>query len=349
MKFAISLTRLGLILALAAVPALAQISINSPANDEHVNSPFKLDASASVCSSLSVTAIGYSMDNSSQTTHWNDQSISTSVDASGGWHTIHVKAWNGKGEVCVSEISVDVVTGGTGSSGSGGGGLSVVPSNATRVSAIQTLSGWEKVHDGGTPGSSSGTMSIASSPSVGGASRLFANELQGYGGERYWTHFSDDNTAENFLYDGWVYIHNSASGFKNLEFDLVQTMANGQTAMMAFQCDGWNHTWDYGINAGSASASKASWRHASAYCNPQAWAVNQWHHVQIYMSRNTSGDITYHAVWLDGNKQGIGTTAFGAFDLGWAPAIITQFQVDGSSSGTSYANVYLDDLTVYRW
>jgi hypothetical protein len=344
MKLALSLPLFGLILAVAAAPAVAEVSVNSPTNDEHVSSPFKLDVTASVCSSDAVTAIGYSLDNSTQTTHWNSQSVNTSVSAPGGWHTLHVKAWNSKGEVCVTDVSIDVVSGSSGS-----GGLSVVPSSAAKVGAIQTLSGWQKVHDGGTPGSSSGTMSMSSSPSVGGASRLYANEFKDYGGERYWVHFSDDNSAENFLYDGWVYIHDSSSGFKNLEFDLAQTMENGETAMMAFQCDGWNHTWDYGINAGSASASKASWRHSSATCDAQNWSVNQWHHVQIYVSRNTSGSITYHAVWLDGNKQTIEATAFGGFDLGWGPAIITQFQVDGSSSGTTYGNVYLDDLTVYRW
>lgn len=347
MKFAVSLP-LSLLLALAAAPAVAQVSVNSPTDGEHVSSPFKFDVTASTCSSDAVTAIGYSLDSSTQTTHWNSQSVNTSIAAPGGSHTLHVKAWNGKGEVCVVDVSIDVVAEGS-SDGSSGGGLSVVPSNATKVGAIQTLSGWQKVHDGGTTGSSNGTMSIASSPSVAGASRLFANEFKDYGGERYWVHFSDDTSAQNFLYDGWVYIHDSSSGFKNLEFDVAQTMDNGQTAMMAFQCDGWNHTWDYGINAGSAAKSKATWRHSSAYCNPQAWSVNAWHHVQIYVSRNDSGSLTYHAVWLDGNKQTLEATAFGAFDLGWGPAIITQFQVDGSSSGTTYGNVYLDELSVYRW
>lgn len=350
MKLAVSLPRVGLILALAAAPAVAQISVNSPTDGEQVSSPFKFDVTASTCSSASVTAIGYSLDSSTQTTHWNSQSVNTTISAPAGSHTLHVKSWNGKGETCVQDVSIDVVSEGSSSgSSSGSGGLSVVPSGAKKVGAIQTLSGWQKVHDGGTPGSASGTMSMSSSPSVTGASRLYANEFKDYGGERYWVHFSDDTSAENFLYDGWVYIHNSSSGFKNLEFDMVQTMPNGQTAMMAFQCDGWNHTWDYGINAGSAKASKASWRHTSAYCNPQAWSVNQWHHVQLYVSRNSSGTLSYHAVWLDGNKQTLGATAFGAFDLGWGPAIITQFQVDGSSSGTTYGNVYLDELTVYRW
>lgn len=348
MKFPAFVSPLCLILALAAAPAVAQITVNSPTNGEHVSSPFKLDMTAGTCSSDPVSAVGYSLDNSSQTSHWNAQYIDGPVGAPGGWHTLHVKAWNSKGEVCVVDVSIDVVA--VGDSGtSGSGGLSVVPSGAAKIGAIQTLGDWQKVHDGGTPGSSSGAMSMASSPSVGGASRLFANEFHDYGGERYWAHFSDDNTSENFLYDGWVYIDKSSTGFKNLEFDLAQTMENGETAMMAFQCDGWNHTWDFGINSGSAKSSNATWRHASAYCDPQAWGVNQWHHVQIYLSRNTTGWITYHAVWLDGKEQNIDVTAFGGFDLGWGPAIITQFQIDGSSSGTTWGNVYLDELTVYRW
>ena len=36
-------------------------------------------------------------------------------------------------------------------------------------------------------------------------------------------------------------------------------------------------------------------------------------------------------------------------NLGWGPAITTQFQIDGSDYGTTWGNVYLDQLTVSRW
>ncbi len=338
---------MGLVLAIAAYPAFGQVTVSSPYNNEQVSSPFTLDMTATTCSSLPVTAVGYSLNNSTQTSSWNAQSIDGPVSAPDGSNTLHVKAWNDQGGVCVVDVTIDVDS--SASSSGSVGATSVVPSSATSVSAIQALSGWNKIHDGGTPGSSSGTLSMTSSPSLSGAARLFANEFTDYGGERYWVQFSDDNTSENFFYDTWVYIAGSSSGFANLEFDTEQTMANGQTAVMGFQCDSWSGTWDYARNAGSAAKPNDTWGHSSASCNVHSWGVNQWHHVQVYYSRDTSGDVTYHSVWLDGAQQNIGVTTFSGFALGWGPAILTQFQVDGSSSGTTYANVYLDELTIKRW
>jgi len=338
---------MGMALAVAAYPAFGQVTVSSPYNNEQVSAPFTLDMTANTCSSLPVTSVGYSLNNSTQTSAWNAQYIDGPVNAPAGWNTLHVKAWNGHGGVCVVDVSVDVVAGASTSSASSSG--SVVPSSAIKVSAIQALGEWRAIHDGGTPGTSSGTMSTSSSPSMSGTARLFANQFNDYGGERYWVQFSDDNSAQNFFYDTWVYVANNANGFANLEFDTDQTMANGQTAVMGFQCDSWNGTWDYARNAGSATSPNDTWGHSSAACNVHSWGANQWHHVQIYFSRDTSGNVTYHTVWLDGVQQNIGVTTFSAFALGWGPAVVTQFQIDGDSGGTTWGNVYLDELTVERW
>jgi hypothetical protein len=78
------------------------------------------------------------------------------------------------------------------------------------------------------------------------------------------------------------------------------------------------------------------------------WSTNTWHHVQISYSRDNSGNVTYQAVWLDGVEQQLNVTVPSSFALGWAPVLLTNFEVDGlGSSGAS--TVYLDDLTVYRW
>jgi hypothetical protein len=346
MTIAAKLSSLFVMLATASMAALAQTTINSPTNGEQVSSPFTLNMTASTCSSKPVSAVGYSLDSSTQTSAWNANYIDGPVGAPSGWHTLHVKVWNGSGAVCVTDVSVDV----TGSdSAAASGALSVVPSNAVKVSAIQTLN-WTAVHDGGTPGSTSGTMSMTSSPSLTGAARLFANQFNDYGGERYSVQFADDTTAANFLYDTWVYIAGNANGFANLEFDLNQTLPDGATALMGFQCDGWQGTWDYTINAASAAAPVDTWQHSAAPCKPGNWSPNQWHHVQIYFSRpNDTGWVTYHSVWLDGAEQDLNATVFSGFDLGWGPAIVTNFQIDGNSAGTTWGNVYLDELTVYRW
>ncbi|HUB20556.1 MAG TPA: hypothetical protein VL990_18085 [Acidobacteriaceae bacterium] len=348
MKFARIQSLLFLMLATAAMPALAQTTINSPTNDEQVSSPFTLDMTASACSGLPVSAVGYSLDSSTQTSAWNATYIDGPVTAPSGWHTLHVKVWNGSGGVCVTDVSIDVVTG-TSADVSSAGATSLVPSSAISVSAIQALANWTAIHDGGTPGSSSGTMSMASSPSLTGAARLYANQFNDFGGERYSVQFSDDTSATNFFYDTWVYIANNANGFSNLEFDVDQTMANGETVVMGFQCDSWIQRWDYAVNGGSPTAPNDTWLHSYAPCDVHSWGANQWHHVQIYFSHNSSGWVTYHSVWLDGVEQDLNFTVFSGYSLAWGPAILTQFQIDGDSSGTTWGNVYLDEMRVYRW
>ncbi len=58
--------------------------------------------------------------------------------------------------------------------------------------------------------------------------------------------------------------------------------------------------------------------------------------------------VTYKSVWLDGNQQPINVTAYSAFALGWAPTILTNFQMDGLGAGGAPV-AFLDDLTIYRW
>ena len=326
--------------------ASAQTIVTSPTNGSQVSSPFNLNMSASSCSSQAVTGVGYSLDNSTSTSSWAAQSINGPVSSPDGWHTLHVKVWNTKGAVCVTDVSIDVVAGAASAPSQTS---SVIPSNAVKHSSLQTLGNWVSVHDGGTSGSSSGTMSLVSSPSLLGTSRLFANQFNDFGGQRYSVQFDDNNTSQNFFYDTWVYIANSSSGISNLEFDLNQTMPNGQTVIMGFQCDSWIQRWDYAVNGGSPSSPNDTWLHSYAPCNVHSWGVNQWHHVQIYYSHNESGWVTYHSVWLDGKQQDLNFTVFSGYDLGWGPAIVTNFQIDGSSSATSWGNVYLDELTVYRW
>jgi hypothetical protein len=71
--------------------------------------------------------------------------------------------------------------------------------------------------------------------------------------------------------------------------------------------------------------------------------------VQLRYSRNDTGWITYQSASLDGVQQNINVTVLGAFDLGWAPTLVANVQLDGATSGSGSASVILDDLTIYRW
>ncbi|HEX3662716.1 MAG TPA: hypothetical protein VHU89_14870, partial [Acidobacteriaceae bacterium] len=91
----------------STLPALA-VTITTPDNNAQVTSPFSLVASAASCSDEPVTAIGYSLDSSTDTTIVDKAAIDANIPASTGTHTIHVKAWNTKGAVCVEDVTVDV-------------------------------------------------------------------------------------------------------------------------------------------------------------------------------------------------------------------------------------------------
>jgi hypothetical protein len=310
-------------------------------NNTDVTSPFTLNATASTCSSTNVVTMGYSFDSSSDTTVISGQSINKSLSSSTGAHTLHVKAWGPNGASCVTSISITVKASTSSSE-------SLIPSTADVVSSIEVLSGWRATHDSGGPGSSTGSMSIVSSPSLYGSSRKFVTSFSNNGDERYSKSFSDNTDAENLFYDAWVYLTSSSSKIGNLEFDINQVMANGNTALIGFQCDGYSGEWAYNVNKGSAGSPKPAWVSKSGtHCNPRSWSINKWHHIKASFSRNSSGTVTYHSIWFDGTETPINTQAFVGADLGWAPVVVTQFQVDGLGSGTVTA--YVDHLTVSMW
>ena len=319
----------------SAFPAMAGVTVSSPGKGADVQSPFELSATAVQCSSHPVTAIGYSLDNSSDTTIIHEQNVDARVSAPIGNHTVHVKAW-AKSLVCVTDVAIHVEP-----------ADQLIPPDAESVSNIEALSNWESQHDPVTHGGTTGAMSMVSSPTHTGAARKFVTTFANNGGHLYHVTFGDDTEATNFVYDAWVYLDASVHNIANLEMDMNQTMDNGQTVIYGFQCDGWSKTWDYSANAGTPQKPSGYWAHTKAACDLQSWTKDVWHHVQISYSRNDAGMVTYKSVWLDGKEQVINATVLGARAMGWGPVLLANFQVDGRGTGTG--TIYLNDLTVYRW
>jgi hypothetical protein len=326
----------------AAVPALAGVTVNSPYNNETVSSSFPLSAWASSCSSQTVGAMGYSLDNSPDTTIVNGSSVNTTVSSPTGNHTLHVKAWGPHNAACVTDVAINV--------GANSGGSVIIAPDAISVSSIQALSNWKNANDTGTnAGVASGWMSEVSWPSRSGSARKAVMSSANYGGERFYVSFGDDESSSNFVYDTWIYLPSPSSTIANVEMDMNQTMSNGMTVIFGFQCDGWNGTWDYTKNAGSPEKPVDTWVRSHAHCNPREWSQDTWHHVQIGYSRDGSGNVNYQSVWLDGTEQAINATVPSAFKLGWGPVLLTNLQIDSATYGWSTSTVYLDSLTVYRW
>jgi hypothetical protein len=338
-------------MAACALQALGAVTVNAPQQNAKLVSPFWLSASATACSNQPIVSMGYSFDNSSNTTTFTGSSISTSVSAPLGSTTLHVKSWGNQGANCTTNVSITIVP----------DPATTVPSNATVASNLQNSTWKAPECDTGTginnaqyqpcSGNSptSGTQTLQTSPSLSGHSLEFVTSYYNDGGERFAISFANDQNAENYLYDTWAYVKSDTHTVANLEFDMNQVTSNGQTVIYGFQCDGWNQVWDYTENAGTAAKPVDTWVHSSDYCNPSTWSTNTWHHVQISYSRNTSGDVTYHAVWLDGVEEDINQTVFSSFSLGWGIGdLLSNFQEDGNgASGTM--DVYLDKLTISRW
>ncbi len=314
----------------------SDLTVTSPANGASVSSPFAVTASSTTCSSQTVATMAYSLDSGADTVI-SGTSINAQLTAAAGAHTLHVKAWGNSGAECDASLSLSV----TAPSGPS------LPSNAVSVTAIQALTSWQATHDPGTGGTSSGTMQVLSSPSLSGQARQFDTSFTGSGGELYHVTFGSDPNATNFLYDAQIYLTASTSSIANLEIDMNQVIANGDTVIYGFQCDGYSGTWDYTKNAGSPSSPDDVWVHSSAPCNMRKWTQNTWHHIQVTYSRDASGNVTYHSVWLDGVENPINATVPSAFSLGWASVLLTNFQIDGLGSGSD--STYIDELTISRW
>lgn len=317
-------------------PAAASVTISSPASGASVASPFTLTASASTCTSQNVASIGYALDGGSSPTIASGTTLSTQVAATSGTHTVQVTAWGSAGATCTASVSVDVTDPTSPVN-------SLVPSNATSVNSIEQLSNWEEQHDPATGATSSGAMSLVSSPVLTGKAREFNTSFSSSGGEIYHVTFGSDPSSTNFFYDGWVYLDDSAASIANLELDMNQVVANGDTVIYGFQCDGYSGTWDYTVNKNGST----HWLHSSSACDVRNWSRNTWHHVQISYSRDDSGNVTYHSVWLDGTENKIEATAPSEFALGWGSVLLTNFQIDGLGSGSN--TVYLNKLTISRW
>jgi len=319
----------------------SDITVATPYNGASVTSPFKLTASTRTCASLPAVSMGYSIDSGSAVIE--PTSFSASVSATPGLHVLHVKCW---GQQVNDQLLMNInVTSSTTASTPKGPSI---PSYANEEQHIQLLPNWRIKHDPATSGTSTGSMTIVSDPTISGQTAKYYTTFTNGGGVLYSVTYGNDTDSKNFVYDAQVWIA-SGSVLSNLEMDNNQVLRNGDTVIYGFQCSGYSKTWEYTENAGTSTQPAAKWLKSTAPCNPGTWARDTWHHIQISYSRDDSGNVTYHSVWFDGVESPINQTVNSNFPLGWALGVlIANFQVDGlGSSGSS--TLYVDNLTMYRW
>jgi hypothetical protein len=223
-----------------------------------------------------------------------------------------------------------------------------IPKTAIVAAGLQVPS-WTAQFDPGTgaSASASGSDAAVSTPSLSGSARQFSMSFAKSGGELFHVSFAKDTAATHFVYSAAIWLP-ASTDLANVELDMNQVLANGDTVIYGFQCDGYSSTWDYTENAGTPAAPKDTWLHSSQPCNPRKWALNAWHNFAVEYSCSAEA-VTYQTVWFDGAQYPINATVPSGFTLGWATGtLLINFQLDGL--GASGSNVvYLDDVTVSRW
>lgn len=223
-----------------------------------------------------------------------------------------------------------------------------IPSYAIVQQQIDLLPNWRIKHDPATPGTATGSMTVVSDPTLTGQSVKYLTTYTDAGGILYSNSYGNDTDSHNFVYDVNVWIA-AGSVLSNLEMDNNQVTRNGHTIIYGFQCSGYSGFWEYTQNAGTVDQTKAHWLKSTAPCNPANWTRNTWHHIQISLSRDDLGNVTYHSVWFDGQEQPINKTVMSDFSLGWTLGVlVANFQVDGLGTSGS-ATIYVDNLRVSRW
>lgn len=334
-RSALSLATLCCVVCALAISVSAQITVTSPVSGSSVPMPVWVRAHAAGCNGNSSSAFGYSIGSSPFIT-WGI----TDVDIDGtdyrmnspGSYTVHFKSW-ANGVLCPVVDSNVTVTG---------------PAS-TLDDQIDADSNWIWVHDTGTGGTASGTTTYpVASPSQDSHSREFSMSYTSGGGMRGSTSFGTDESATHFVYDVYVYLANPAN-VQNVEMDTNQVWdANGDVLIFGLQCSGAAGFWQYTTNV----SGKSHWNSITSLpCNPQNWTANTWHHVQLAVHRDGSGNAFYDSIIVDGKTNTLsGVNGNSSFSLGWSPVgnLVLNFQLDGrGASGAITA--YVDGLTEIYW
>lgn len=322
----------------------SNITVASPVSGTSVASPIWVRAHNIGCNGLPPTAFGFSVDNSSTLTMgitaYDIDVLKLAITA--GSHTVHFKSWTSSG-ICPVVNSTFTVSGGT---APGGAPTGSIPSYAVASGDLDGAAGWEYEHDSGTPGESRGsTVYPATTPSYDDA-RKFYMTYSDRGGERFHLSFGINPTATHFVYDTYIYLVDPYQ-VQNIEMDLNQVMANGETVIYGTQCSSASNTWEYvTIKNGDDH-----WNPSNIHCDPRAWTANTWHHVQIAFHRDSHGVVTHDWVTLDGAQSTFSNATGGAAQkLGWALGdLLVNFQLDGENAGSGSITSYIHKMTIYNW
>jgi hypothetical protein len=249
-----------------------------------------------------------------------------------GAHTLEITATDKTGAVSATVLQVNVV-----------------PPQATAVTDIQALPGWQSCSALYPPGSPrAGQICAAghadavssmipgqSTPSLDGkATKFTMGGPIGYTNELYFLSLGGGTNLTHFIYDVWFLVDNPDAP-EALEFDVNQTFGGLRWTWGTECAFKDSHKWDVW------DPLNEKWVPTAVPCNP--FPANTWIHL-VWNFERVNGQVHYISVSVNGVTSPV--DAFFAPQQKWTLEDINiAFQMDGDFRQDPY-NVWLDEMTL---
>lgn len=333
--------------AIFALPAVAGVSVSSPASGATSGSPVHFVAKASSSCAKGISAMGIYTAAGQLAYTVSGASMDTNLSMGSGSYNVAVQEWDNCG--ASSKEYVALTVSGSSSSGTGkvfsnlqksGGwtGYALLPpafgicSNCTPTGSNVKWNWTQNV-------SSTSMDGIATKSTYGGGSTQWAdilwnNHLIGDFSSQGLPDFGKKLVPQfhDFTYDVYFWVGN-VNDSQALEFDINQFFG-GKSFIWGHECriDG-GHEWDTWNN------SQEKWVPSGVACNPVS---NSWNHLTINVQRTSDNHLLFHTITLNGK-----TATLDRYDTPTARnwyGITINYQIDSDRYKTPYS-VYLDKLT----
>jgi len=256
---------------------------------------------------------------------------------SGGGSTTGTGSTSGAGGTGTTTGST---TGGSTTGSTTGGSSPQIPSTARTISDIQKMSNWENCTGcaGGAFAAYSMTTGITS-PSLSSSSARFSFEggTAPWGQALWWKYLTADNSVTHFIYDLYFYV-DIPSAAQALEFTVSHSTGSNRYEY-ATQCDlGGSHSWR------SWNPTRHGWDSLGITCpSPSA---KSWNHLVWEFERNSSNQVVFKAVTLNGTRSDVNLTQSRQSDS--SSGIDISFQMDAKDGPTLFS-VWLDKVNLIYW
>lgn len=213
--------------------------------------------------------------------------------------------------------------------------------NATTISDIQKLGGWENCTAActNTPAAVFSLTQGISSPSLSGASAQFQllSGTQPFGSALWFKFLGSFDQATHFVYDLFFFIDNPSVS-QAIEFNVSQS-ANGSRYNFSTQCDlAGQHLWRVWEPVAQ------QWVPSSVPCGQPL--PNTWNHLIWEFERDSMNQVIFTAVTLNGKRAAVNLSMPHVADS--QSGLDVAFQADASLTATPYS-VWLDKVTLTYW